>query len=307
MALIRALVGVLHVGEPSLMQAIDSVDAQERVDSTLHLIGHLPKWDAHRALFNHFTSEGEAYDVMVKLDADMEILHPRLLAASGDLFARHQRVDHIVFGVDDWLSGERIMGMSIWRGGVRWEGPPPDLFTDLAPSSARGRLKLMDLDRPLVAHAQSPSETQALRYGAHRALKAARTGKASRLDRLEAFVHFTTTNPDPIRVLALAAAEAALLDPAFGRKMVDGLTTVTENDLSRLRGRAQHPHEIERSLLLQIERIRATRFPGAPPAPTPTGLLDRARGSLRRRLSPPPLDTQRLRAEFVASLDLTSG
>lgn len=307
MALTRALVGILHVGEPSLVQAIASVKSQERVTSTVHLIGHRPKWDAHRELFNHFSTEGRDYELLVKLDADMELLHPRLLAASGDILARHRRVDHIVFGVDDWLSGERIMGMSIWRGGVWWKAPPPDLFTDLAPSSARNRLKLIDLGRPLVAHAQSPSASQAFRYGAHRALKAAQTGKTSRLDRLEAFVRFTITDPHPTRVLALAAVEAALLDVAFGRRFVDGLESITEDDESRLRDRARHLEGLERSVLSHIDGLRTRSTPDVTAAPARVGLVARARDSMRRRLSPSPLDAQGLRDEFVASLDAPSG
>jgi hypothetical protein len=305
-ALTRALVGILHVGEPSLAQAIASVESQERVTSTVHLIGHRPKWDAHRELFEHFSTAGRDYGLLVKLDADMELLHPRLLAASGEILARHRRVDHLVFGVDDWLSGERIMGMSIWRGGVRWEAPPPDLFTDLAPSSARDRLKLMDLGRPLVAHAQSPSASQAFRYGAHRALKAARTGKASRLDRLESFVRFTVTDPHPTRVLALAAVEAALLDVAFGRRLVDGLETITGDDESRLRDRALQLDELQRSVITHIDGLRSRSTSGVQAPPARVGPAARVRDSVRRRLSPPPLDAQRLREEFVASLDAPS-
>lgn len=303
MALIRALVGILHVGESSLPKAIASVESQQQVEPIIHLIGHRPKWDAHRELFDHFSAVGGDYELMVKLDADMEILHPRLLAASGDILARHLRVDHIVFGVDDWLSGERIMGISIWRGGVRWETPPPDLFTDLAPSTARDRLKLIDLGRPLVAHAQSPSASQAFRYGAHRALKAARTGKASRLDRLESFVRFTVRDPHPTRVLALAAAEAALLDVAFGRRLVDGLEAVTSDDALRLRDRAHQLDELVRSVITQIDGLRSRSTSGVQAPPARVGLAARARDSVRRRLSPPPLDAQRLKEEFVASLD----
>lgn len=302
-ALTRALVGILHVGEPSLAQAISSAASQEHVEATVHLIGHRPKWDAHHELFEYFSSAGRDFDLLVKLDADMELLHPRLLAASGDLFARHDRVDHIILGVDDWLSGERIMGMSIWRGGVFWKAPPPDLFTDMAPSSARDRLKLIDLGRPLIAHATSPSIVQSFRYGAHRALKAARTRKASRLDRLESFVRFVATNPHPARVLALAAAEAAILDPDVGRRFVDDVTGIDEEDESRLRDRARHLDDLEASMLSLIDGLRVESPQEASSSPARIGLVERSRASINRRLSAPPLDRPRLRAEFVASLD----
>jgi hypothetical protein len=96
----------------------------------------------------------------------------------------------------------------------------------------------MDAGRPLVLHGIGPSDDQAVRYGAHRALKAVATGKASRLERLAEFVRFVEVDPQPQRRLALAAAELALRDPAAGRRMVDVHDGLTPEELEGLRKRS---------------------------------------------------------------------
>lgn len=304
----RALIGMLHTGEPSMPAAIRSVEEQQDVDTTLDLIGPLPKWEAHRKLFERFSADGGAHELLVKLDADMELLEPQLLSAAALLMRRHRRLDHIVLGVDDWLSRERIMGLSIWRGGVTWAEPPPDLFTDLAHTDVRDRLKLIDAGRPLVAHARQPSEMQSIRYGAHRATKAMRTRKRTRLQRLRAFAHVVTEDPAPERRLALAAIEAALTDEALGRSLVDGDRPTPDAVLAALQERAAQLDALAGSVLALIDDVEASgeeihersmtgqRLVGRPH-------LSRLRAIGQRLTVRTPFDPGQARAEFLAHLD----
>jgi len=276
----RVLVGTLHVGEPGLAAAVGSAESQHGVQVTMSLIGHLPKWEAHDELFRRFTTLGHGYEVLAKLDADMEIVHPRLLAAVAVILRAEPEVDEIVLGVDDWLSGKRMQGIRFWRGGVRWDAPPPDLFTDLAPSSARKRWSWIDTGIPLVVHAEDPSDLQALRYGAHRGLKAVSTRKGSRLHRLEEFSRFAVANPDPQRLLALAAIEVSLHDEATGRLLVDGTAPVRTELVERLRERSQ---DVDGMLEAVLSRSAALRGPVVK-APSPT-VGSRVREIHRRILS----------------------
>lgn len=308
----RALIGILHAGEPSLDDAIASAKAQVGVRVTIMTISGLPKWEAHRELFERFTTDAGRHDLLVKLDADMELIEPGILAASSRIVRENPRLDHIVLGVDDWLSGERIMGMSIWRSGVRWPEDPPDLFTDMSRSTARERFKLIDPGFPLVLHARQPSEGQALRYGAHRALKAARTQKSSRLDRLETFATFAATTDDGRRHLALAAVALALREETAGRRLVDGDVGPREEDLVGLRRAAEQPEQLLREIQADIAALRRS----AGSLETREGqssdqrlrrLMSRARTSLKRRLSAPPMDDELVKATFLAELARARG
>ena len=262
MARARVLVGILHVDEPSLPAAVASATLQEDVEVVVEPIGPLPKWHAHRKLFATFSEHGGAYDVMVKLDADMQMLHPRVFAAVAETLKRSRRVDHIILGVDDWLSGERIQGIQFWRGGVRWDAPPPQLFTDLGASDAREVFKMIDAPTPLVAHARNPSEAQAMRYGAHRGLKTLVLRKVSRIDRLASFARFVAEHPTRPRPLALAAADRALHDEASGRLLIDGDAPVPGELVADLQRAAEDVNILRDSVL---ERLTSLRSPDAVP------------------------------------------
>lgn len=223
---IRVAVGVLSAGEPSLQRALTSIEAQTDVRVELIHIADQPKWEAHRQLFARFNDMTADHDLIVKVDADMEVVHPRLFAALGKMFLHCDDVDHIPVMVDDWLSGRRIWGLNSWRGGVTWTDEPPDLLTDRAPNTARRTLPPLDLGIPLVLHASDPSPRQALRYGAHRALKAAVVGNRKSLGRLRNLVEFCITQPKLERRLVLVAVIEALRDPEDARKYVDGRSEV---------------------------------------------------------------------------------
>lgn len=215
------LVGLLHVGEPSVSRVRQKIRAQADVDVEVIEISHQTKWEGHRRLFHTFSSASPRHDALVKIDADMELAHPRLLHAIGQVFRSEDDLDHLIIGVDDWYSGRRIQGMNAWRRGVRWISPPPDLFTDLATNTARTKLKVIDIGRPLVLHAVDPSDEQAVRYGLQRGLKAIATGKASRIGRLREVVDYAEQEPERGRLLAVAAIGLALADPPSARSLLD--------------------------------------------------------------------------------------
>ncbi len=221
----RVVVGVLSSGEPSLESALGSIAAQRSVDVELIHISDQPQWEAHAQLFARFNEQTAECDLLVKVDADMNIVHPRLIWSIGSMFNTFEDVDLIPVMVDDWLSGSRIWGMNAWRGGVEWTDTPPDLFPDRAPNTVRRALEPIDVGIPLVLHATDPSPRQALRYGAHRALKAKELGTKKPLARLQHLVEFTAEQPELARKLVLVAIHDALgSDSSLGRTYVDGKT-----------------------------------------------------------------------------------
>jgi hypothetical protein len=318
---VTVLAGVLHVGEPSLPSTLAALRAQVDIDLELLLIGHEPKQQAHQRLYESFSALTEQFDVLVKVDADMQIVEPALLRTIGWMFRRHRHLDRIQLGVDDWFSGARIPGMHAWRSGTTWTTAAPELFTDAVSNTAKGKLTVMDAGRTLVLHGAAPDDAQALRYGAHRALKAelshSTEGADARWGWLMRLQEHAIAHPHRSRRLALAAAEAALTDPALGRRCVDAADALLEADrllLTRLADDPELPHRLaevlaeRRRLSSAVDEPTALAIRSAPSEHPPVHRRPRPvwlrRPSWLRRTPPHRrLDKRALRAEFLALLE----
>lgn len=219
------LIGVLSAGEPSLPRAMQSIESQDRVACEILHIRGLPSREAHSQLFSSFSSRTSNFDILVKVDADMELLHQGLICALAKTYSRFPSVDQIEVGVDDWLSGEKIWGLNSWRGGTRWKSSSPSTFNDRAQSTARKGIAVLDCGVPVVLHAAQPTENQCLRYGVRRALKAAELPSRSHLRRLIRFVEYATANPSRERMLVLAAIDTSLRNPSQALAYIDEART----------------------------------------------------------------------------------
>lgn len=276
---------LLYVGESSLETAIHSLEAQDGVDLRIILIGHYPEAEAHERLFRTLSDNADRHDVLVFFGSDMRIVEPNLLKAIATVFDRYPEVGRTIFGVDDWMSGERILGLESWRRGTRWRTAESDLFPDVVRNSATGKLKLVDPGRPLVMHAEEPSDNQAVRYGLHRAVKAAVAASPGRWSQLRSFAHFVAAEPHPQRLLALAAVEYGLRDPDSGRKALEAKGELDHGSLAELRSRSSMPELLDHVHALiahQSEFIGAVHYP-SPDGPA-AARLSRSGKLFRSRL-----------------------
>lgn len=307
---VAALVGILYAGEPSLFRVLTCLETQESVALRTVLIGHHPFAEAHERLYNIFDARRAEHDVFVKVDADMEIVEPRLLAALGETFQTNPTLDEIILGVDDWMSGERIMGMVAWRRGTRWKDAPSPLFADLPATAVRSTLKIMDAPRPLVLHATFPSVAQSLRYGAQRGLKAVETSKMSRIRRLQDFVRFAQANPARERLLATAAVEVSLEDEGLAGRCLFGLSQLSQSDLDRLSERADS-EDLCATTLMKLNDLseHSSLMSAAPIEPRDSGDIRHSRRmslAVKRRLlrrSSSNVDMPRIRSELLRLLE----
>lgn len=281
---LSVLVGMLHVGEPSVPSVRALITGQDGVDVELLEIAHLPEREAHARLYRAFddASASRTHDALVKVDADMELVEPGLLHALATMFRRHPDLDHIMLGVDDWFSGTRIQGMNAWRCGVRWTSPPPELFTDLPENTVSTKLKLMDAGRPLVLHAADPTDEQAVRYGLHRGLKAVESGKRSRVERLLEVIDHAERHPERGRRLAVTAIIGALRDQSAATALLsagEGETHASERAQA-----AGSDQEVFAAARYEVQRLlqRIDAGTGAAHADTP---LERRRALRLRSLS----------------------
>jgi len=307
---IRALAGILYAGEASLKRSLTCLEQQQDIELRTVMFGHHPFADAHQRLYRTFDERRLEHDLLVKVDADMEIIEPRLLHALGMLLRRHPEVDEILVGVEDWLSGERIMGMMAWRRGMRWRDAPSALFADLPATSVRTSLKLMDAPHPLVLHATSPSATQSLRYGAQRGLKVIETRKLSRWRRMQSFVRFAAANPEPERRLAVVGVEAALTDSELAGRCLYGAARLSSAEQEQLKARSGEPTLFGATLdrLAALESTITPSGTGADGATSPVPadarafLLKAKRHTVGRIRPSEPIDRPMLREEFLGLL-----
>jgi len=225
---VRVLAGVLSAGEPNLRRTFAGIHSQTGVCLELVHISNLPKAEAHRQLYTEFSARTADFDVLVKVDGDMEIIHPRLFLAICAVFTHFSHIDRVSVSVDDWLSKGKLGGLNSWRGGVRWLENPPDLFSDRVRNTSGSSVNLLGGDEPLVLHAVRPSPVQVLRYGAHRALKAVAKAASPRrslsgLRQIEDLIETCRTDPVFERRLLLLAIGESLHDNTFGRVLIDAL------------------------------------------------------------------------------------
>lgn len=306
MGSIGALAGILYVGEPALPRVLEGLERQTDVELRTILIGHHPFDQAHGHLYRAFDQRRDDHDVFVKVDADMEIVEPRLLVAIGTLFKMHAGLDLVTVGVDDWISGERIIGMNAWRRGTRWRAAPSALFADLPAVRVRSKLKLLDLPRPVVLHATTPSREQSWRYGAQRGLKVVETLKLSRLQRMRDFVQFVSSAPQPARLLAVAGAEVALFDRPLAERLVFGEAALTPSEVAGLEARANDPDVCSRTLE-RLDTLSSMVTIGGSGSDGRMQTRGRLRQAVERGLRPnhdlTPQEAEMLRTDFAAILD----
>lgn len=247
-----ALVCLLYAGEPSLTNAIQSIEKQRDIQVHFILVGNHPKQLAHERLFKTLNAYSDEYDLTLFLGADMELVPNRLLAALAGIYLQFPSIDHAFLGVEDWFSGEQILGVHSWRRGVQHATKPNRIFTDVVAHSSRQKFKLAHPRTPLILHGQEPSELQAIRYGAQRAMKAAALNKSSRWDRLGTFTRFVAKEPSSTRLLALAAIDLALEDAGAGLRFIAGDHSLSVSDLDVLHQRAESADLIE-SLVAKLD------------------------------------------------------
>jgi hypothetical protein len=239
------------------MDAIRSVEKQRDVDARLIVIGHHPKQSAHARLFETLNAYRDRHDVMLFIGADMAIIPERLLYALIEFYRAFPEIDQTLFGVEDWFSGEQILGFLSWRRGVRHATSPDRLFTDVVKNSSRREFKIARPMTPLMLHGQQPSDLQAIRYGAQRAMKAAQSGKSSRWERLQSFILFARQSPTQQRMLAAASIAIALEDTDFGMRCISGDYPLNEDDLRRVQRRAEKPQLL--NCLLNLTEDQSVR------------------------------------------------
>lgn len=166
------LVLTLYSGEAEYGRCRESLNNQTYSAWEHRTFENLPNAEAHTRLYETVMAEHDAYDLFLKLDADMVLADDGVLARIDSLFRRITELDHLVLGAADWFTDSDIIGVHTFSRRVRWLPNPSGLFTDPDPVFP-GRKLMITHPRPVaVYHGSDPSSLQAFYFGVHRAMKA---------------------------------------------------------------------------------------------------------------------------------------
>jgi hypothetical protein len=123
-------------------------------------------------LYAAFNAVDDSYDMLVKVDADMEVEHSNIFASAHRKLIENPEIQNLQVTVFDFMSQRRIGALHFYRPGVQWNLSIDDTFTDMAPVPP-SQILFDDVDlAPAAKHCFGPSMAQAVRYGLHRGSKA---------------------------------------------------------------------------------------------------------------------------------------
>lgn len=167
----RILIVSLYSGENEFSDSVKSVDFQTFKDWKHVVFKNLPNKEAHEKLYNYFMESQSAYDLFIKLDADMVFTNKFALHKIIRIFEAEENLDHLILGVKDWYSSLPIEGLHIFSNRTTWLKSSELLNVDTQPNFPGKRIKLVHTHDPIAYHSPNPSINQAYQFGVHRTLK----------------------------------------------------------------------------------------------------------------------------------------
>ncbi|AUM75889.1 glycosyltransferase family 2 protein [Paracoccus jeotgali] len=172
----RIMVLTLFSGENEFEECCSALDGQVHKNWDHKVFRGLGNHQAHRSLYQFIMDNNRDYDLFFKLDADMVFSHSGVLCEIIKIFRDRPALDHLIVACDDYMTGERILGVHTFSGRVRWRESSSGIFNDPNPACAGTRRIIRDPASSFFKHASDPSSLQAFHFGAHRALKLVQRG-----------------------------------------------------------------------------------------------------------------------------------
>lgn len=133
---------------------------------------------AHHKVYALFNEAAEKFEYFCKLDADMRFNDKSVLNDVAIYFKNNLTIDHIILPVNDYFTGQHLLGIHFFRAGVKWKLSRDEMFVDPHPDKCGGR-KVLYKWRNRVDHCFNPDDEQAFLFGVHRASKMIEAKKKS--------------------------------------------------------------------------------------------------------------------------------
>jgi hypothetical protein len=172
----RLLILTLSSGEAALPALTRQLRTQTFQDFDHEIISGLPNQAAHNRLYRTIMDRASAYDLFLKLDADMTLRTETSLADAVGAADRHPLAHHFAFRVWDCFTEEETLGVHLFRAGVRWPQVSDDLFVDPDPPGVT-QILWEGAPAPFVNHGEVVSDFECFSFGVHKFLKVAQRGR----------------------------------------------------------------------------------------------------------------------------------
>jgi hypothetical protein len=172
----RLLILTLSSGEAALPVLRRQLAEQSFQDFELEVISGLPNRTAHNRLYRTIMDRASAFELFLKLDADMTLRTRTALADAIAAADRRPDVQHVAFPVWDCFTEEETLGVHLFRSGVTWGDVTDDLFVDPDPPGAT-QLLWKGPPAPFVNHGEIVSDFECFSFGVHKFLKVAQRGR----------------------------------------------------------------------------------------------------------------------------------
>ena len=167
----RIFVGVLYSGENEYEECLESISNQTYSNYDLHKFEHMPKFDAHKSLYQMFLSQKDKYEFLIKIDADMVLTRSTLFGEIVEKFALNPQIDVLGIAILDFFSGGYINGLNSYRNTVKWELDPKNVNADVVIVGKGKHIFDQTELAPAAFHCKNPSKLQAFHFGLHRGTK----------------------------------------------------------------------------------------------------------------------------------------
>lgn len=182
----RIMVLTLYSGEHEFEVGCASLKMQTHKNWQHKVFRGLGNQEAHRALYKYIMENRTNFDLFLKLDADMALTRQEVMVDIIQMFLDRPKLDHLVIGCDDYMTGETILGVHTFSNRVTWESNGQGIFNDPSPKRPGTRRIIEQPKIPYFKHASDPSSLQAFHFGAHRALKLVQRNYSTEEKRVEA-------------------------------------------------------------------------------------------------------------------------
>ena len=167
----KVLIITLFSGENEFCDCISSIMKQSYKNFDHTIIANYPNIEAHRSLYSLIMERADRYDLFIKIDADMVLKNNNVIGDVVEYIELNGNIDHAIFSLMDWMTGEIILGMHAFSPNAKWEKTSESLFVDPFPMIPGERAIVKAEPSPVADHSPNPSVMQAFFFGYHRALK----------------------------------------------------------------------------------------------------------------------------------------
>lgn len=184
----RLLILTLSTGEAALPVLTRQLARQSFHDFQHEIIAGLSNRDAHARLYRTIMDRAPAFDLFLKLDADMTLRSDTSLAEAVHAADDWPDVQHFAFPIWDCFTEEETLGVHLFRSGVRWGEITDELFVDPDPPDVTRRM-WSGTPAPFANHGEVVSDFECFSFGVHKFLKVAQRARTRDAGSFKAHKH----------------------------------------------------------------------------------------------------------------------